>query len=89
MSCVIIVNVGVQIGVAASHQHVRAACGLFDVSHMLQTRVHGADRHTFMESLTVADVAGMKPGTGSLSLFTNEKGGIEDDLIVTNTNEGT
>ena len=41
-----------------------------------------------MESLTVADVKGLKPGTGCLSVFTNAKGGIEDDLIISKTKEG-
>ena len=38
-----------------------------------------------MESLTVADVRGLKPNTGTLTVFTNERGGIKDDLIVTNS----
>ena len=66
----------------------RKHASLFDVSHMLQTKVHGKHRFAFIESLTVADVAGLKDGTGALSLFTNNNGGIEDDLIVTNTKEG-
>ena len=55
---------------------------------MLQTKVHGKHRFAFMENLTVADVAGLKEGQGTLTLFTNEKGGIQDDLIVTNAREG-
>ncbi len=31
----------------------------------------------------VGDVAGLKDGTGSLSVFTNEKGGIIDDTVIT------
>ncbi|XP_076131901.1 aminomethyltransferase, mitochondrial [Alosa pseudoharengus] len=71
-----------------SHMHTREHCSLFDVSHMLQTKVHGKDRVKFMESLIVADVAELKDNQGSLSLFTNEKGGIMDDLIVTKTDQG-
>ncbi|XP_041954839.1 aminomethyltransferase, mitochondrial [Alosa sapidissima] len=71
-----------------SHMHTREHCSLFDVSHMLQTKVHGKDRIKFMESLIVADVAELKDNQGSLSLFTNEKGGIMDDLIVTKTDQG-
>jgi len=74
-------------GLSASHKHVRAACGLFDVSHMLQTRVYGRDRVALVESLTVADVAGLAEGTGCLTVFTNAQGGVEDDLIVTNAGE--
>ncbi|XP_062397076.1 aminomethyltransferase, mitochondrial [Sardina pilchardus] len=71
-----------------SHMHTREHCSVFDVSHMLQTKVHGKDRIKFMESLIVADVAELKDNQGSLSLFTNEKGGIMDDLIVTKTDQG-
>ena len=52
----------------------RTHCSLFDVSHMLQTRVWGRDRVAFMESLTTADVDKMAENTGSLTVFTNEKG---------------
>ncbi|NWR41684.1 GCST protein, partial [Regulus satrapa] len=51
----------------------------------LQTLVYGRDRIRFMESLVVGDIAELKPGQGTLTLLTNEKGGITDDLIVTNT----
>ena len=37
-----------------------------------------------MESLTVADVRNLKAKCGALTVFTNDQGGIEDDLIVTN-----
>ncbi|XP_017266700.1 aminomethyltransferase, mitochondrial [Kryptolebias marmoratus] len=72
----------------ASHVHTREHCSIFDVSHMLQTKVHGKDRVKFMESLVVADVEELKDNQGTLSLFTNEKGGIIDDLIVTKTDQG-
>ncbi|NWV60236.1 GCST protein, partial [Malurus elegans] len=52
-----------------------------------QTLVYGRDRVRFMESLVVGDIAELKPGQGTLTLLTNEKGGITDDLIVTNTSE--
>lgn len=55
---------------------------------MLQTEVHGKDRIAFMESLVTGDIGLLPPGTGSLTLFTNPKGGIIDDLIVNNTKEG-
>ncbi|XP_004581519.2 aminomethyltransferase, mitochondrial isoform X1 [Ochotona princeps] len=72
----------------ASHLHTRHHCSLFDVSHMLQSKIHGRDRVKLMESLVVGDIAELKPNQGTLSLFTNEAGGIVDDLIVTNTSEG-
>uniref|UniRef100_A0A3P8V0P4 Aminomethyltransferase n=1 Tax=Cynoglossus semilaevis TaxID=244447 RepID=A0A3P8V0P4_CYNSE len=72
----------------SSHMHTREHCSIFDVSHMLQTKVHGKDRVRFMESLVVADIAELKDNQGTLSLFTNENGGIMDDLIVTKTDQG-
>ncbi|KAG8436192.1 hypothetical protein GDO86_007338 [Hymenochirus boettgeri] len=72
----------------SSHLHTRQHCSLFDVSHMLQTKVLGKDRIVFMESLVVGDIGELKENQGTLSLFTNDKGGIIDDLIVNNTSEG-
>ncbi|XP_051915478.1 aminomethyltransferase, mitochondrial [Hippocampus zosterae] len=72
----------------SSHMHTREHCAIFDVSHMLQTKVHGKDRIRFMESLVVADISELKDNQGTLSLFTNDKGGITDDLIVTKTDQG-
>ncbi|KAF2358839.1 Glycine cleavage system T protein [Trinorchestia longiramus] len=76
-----------KIGVSASHTHVRTSCGLFDVSHMLQAEIRGSSRIQMLESLTVADIKSLKPNTGCLSVFTNDRGGIIDDLIITNTSE--
>ena len=52
---------------------------------MQQTKIHGKDRVEFIESLTVADVLGLPDNTGSLTVFTNDQGGIIDDLIVSKT----
>lgn len=61
----------------------RAAGSLFDVSHMCGLSLRGKHAIPFLEKLVVADVAGLKPGTGSLTVFTNEKGGAIDDSVVT------
>lgn len=71
-------------GIIPSHLHTRKHCSIFDVSHMLQTRIHGKDRFDFIESLTVADVRRLGENSGCLTVFTNPQGGIQDDLIVTN-----
>lgn len=75
-------------GIPASHHHTRTHASLFDVSHMLQTKVWGRDSVAFMESLVVGDVAGLADDHGTLTLFTNERGGIVDDLIVNKTSLG-
>ncbi|KAJ1968086.1 hypothetical protein H4R35_006523 [Dimargaris xerosporica] len=71
-------------GLVTSHQHTRTACSLFDVSHMAQVRVTGRDRVAFLEQLVVGDIQALKPGQMTLSLLTNENGGIIDDTVITN-----
>ncbi|XP_047320870.1 aminomethyltransferase, mitochondrial [Impatiens glandulifera] len=56
---------------------------LFDVSHMCGLSLKGKDTISFLEKLVVADVAGLAPGTGTLSVLTNEKGGAIDDTVIT------
>ena len=41
-----------------SHLHTRTNCSIFDVSHMLQTKVHGTDAIKYIESLVVSDIQG-------------------------------
>ena len=43
----------------------------------------GKDCISFLEKLVIADVAGLAPGTGTLTVFTNEKGGAIDDSVIT------
>ena len=45
--------------------------------------LQGKDAVPFLEGLVVGDVAGIPNGSGSLSVFTNEKGGIIDDTVIT------
>ncbi|GFO43960.1 aminomethyltransferase [Plakobranchus ocellatus] len=74
-------------GISEEHLHVREHVGIFDVSHMLQTRVVGKDRKAFMESMVVTDIEGLKDNQGTLTVFTNDQGGILDDLIINNTDK--
>jgi aminomethyltransferase len=71
-------------GVLAEHMHCRSQAALFDVSHMGQAMLTGATAAAAMERLVPGDVAGLKPGRQRYSLFTNEAGGILDDLMVAN-----
>jgi len=43
----------------------------------------GKDAVSFLEKLVVGDIRSIENGSGSLSVFTNEKGGIIDDTVVT------
>uniref|UniRef100_A0A0E0KVG4 Aminomethyltransferase, mitochondrial n=1 Tax=Oryza punctata TaxID=4537 RepID=A0A0E0KVG4_ORYPU len=61
----------------------RANGSLFDVSHMCGLSLQGRQAIPFLESLVVADVAALKDGTGTLTVFTNDRGGAIDDSVVT------
>ena len=75
-------------GVMAEHLHTRAAAGLFDVSHMGQVilRPRGSYEATALafESLMPVDVLAVQPGRQRYGLFTNDTGGILDDLMFAN-----
>ena len=43
----------------------------------------GKDAIKFLEGLVVGDIEGIPDGQGSLSVFTNEQGGIIDDTVIT------
>lgn len=75
------------LSVSASHLFTRSDASIFDVSHMLQTNVRGKDCISWFESICPVDLKGMPSGTGSLTVFLNEKGGIIDDLIVNKVTE--
>jgi len=69
-------------GVLAEHRHCRASAGLFDVSHMGQIRLDGPDAAAALESLVPVDVQGLAPGQQRYAFFTNDEGGLLDDLMV-------
>jgi aminomethyltransferase len=69
-------------GIIAEHLHTRAKASLFDVSHMGQVVLSGADIAAKFERLVPADIAGLRAGRVRYTMFTNERGGILDDLMV-------
>ncbi|MGF1629862.1 MAG: glycine cleavage system aminomethyltransferase GcvT [Kiloniellaceae bacterium] len=71
-------------GIMAEHRHAREAAALFDVSHMGQLRLEGADRIAALEALVPADLAGLALGRQRYSFFTNADGGLLDDLMISN-----
>lgn len=66
-----------------SHLWTRQHAGLFDVSHMLQQKIAGADVIPFLESITPTDFKQLKPWHNQLTVLLNTEGGIVDDTIVT------
>ena len=76
-------------GLIAEHRHTRKAAGLFDVSHMGQLRLQGANAAKAFESLMPVDVIGLSPGRQRYGLLLNEAGGVIDDLMFFNRGEAT
>ncbi len=75
------------LGIVKEHLHTRRAAGLFDVSHMGQVKLHGESSAAAMESLVPVDLIGLPEMKQRYALFTNERGGIMDDLMVTNAGD--
>ena len=77
------------LGLMKEHLHTRNGAGLFDVSHMGQVIVRPKsgdliDAAAALETLVPVDIVGLKEGRQRYALFTNDTGGIEDDLMVAN-----
>ena len=75
------------LGVLGEHLHTRSKAGLFDVSHMGQVTIRGNDPATALEALVPGNITGLGPGRIRYTQFTNEQGGILDDLMVTNRDD--
>nr|WP_295787366.1 glycine cleavage system aminomethyltransferase GcvT [Rhodoferax sp.] len=71
-------------GLMAEHHHTRKAAGLFDVSHMGQLRLVGADAAAAFETLIPVDVIDLPVGKQRYGLLINDEGGIIDDLMFFN-----
>ncbi|GAA6182009.1 glycine cleavage system aminomethyltransferase GcvT [Shimia sp. NS0008-38b] len=75
------------LGVMKEHLHTRASAGLFDVSHMGQVVLRGPSYEAAaqgFETLVPMDVMGLGVGRQRYGFFTNDAGGIEDDLMFAN-----
>jgi aminomethyltransferase len=75
------------LGILKEHLHTRSAAGLFDVSHMGQVEVRPKsgnmrDAAQALETVVSIDVIGLAPGRQHYAVFTNEAGGILDDLMI-------
>src|ERR1700710_274222 len=73
-------------GVLKEHLHTRASAGLFDVSHMGQIALHAKSGEVAdaARALVPQDIVAVAPGRQRYAQFTNETGGILDDLMVAN-----
>lgn len=74
-------------GLSKEHLHTRAVAGLFDVSHMGQIKLKGDNAAAALETLVPVDIVDLPPMKQRYALFTNEQGGVMDDLMVTNAGD--
>ncbi|WP_342070929.1 glycine cleavage system aminomethyltransferase GcvT [Yoonia algicola] len=77
-------------GVLQEHLHTRTKAGLFDVSHMGQVRVAGADYPSAaaaLERLIPVDVVDLPENRQRYGFLTNDAGGIRDDLMLANRDD--
>lgn len=71
-------------GVLAEHRQCRERAALFDVSHMGQIILGGRGAAEALEALVPVDLLDLAEGHQRYGFFTNEGGGIEDDLMIAN-----
>lgn len=75
-------------GVRQEHLHTRAQAGLFDVSHMGQLWLSGADAEAALEQLMPSDLAALPVGRQQYGLLTLPSGGVLDDLMISRQEGG-
>ncbi|MFQ3182956.1 MAG: aminomethyltransferase [Octadecabacter sp.] len=74
-------------GIMQEHIHTRVKAGLFDVSHMGQVIITGDDYASAalaLEALIPIDILGLQQDRQRYGFFTNNTGGIMDDLMIAN-----
>ncbi|WP_026556909.1 glycine cleavage system aminomethyltransferase GcvT [Arthrobacter sp. 35W] len=73
----------------AEHHAVRQSAGLFDLSHMGEVWVTGAEAAAFLDYALAGKISAMSVGKAKYSLICQEDGGIIDDLIVYRRGDST
>ncbi len=73
--------------IIGEHEAVREKVGIFDISHMGQFIVTGANSEGWLNRMLTNDISKISPGEGQYTLMLNEKGGVIDDLIAYRTGE--
>ncbi|MEM9632670.1 MAG: glycine cleavage system aminomethyltransferase GcvT [Pseudomonadota bacterium] len=74
-------------GIMGEHKQCREKAALFDVSHMGQVILKGENVAEKLETICPQAFTALKEGKARYSFFTNENGGIMDDLIVSNAGD--
>ena len=65
--------------IVEEHQAVRNNVGIFDISHMGQFIVDGANARDWLNRMLTNNVDKLDVGVGQYTFLLNERGGIIDD----------
>jgi aminomethyltransferase len=66
----------------AEHHAVRTTAGIFDISHMAEILVDGAQAGAFLDYALAGRLSAIATSQAKYSLLLNAEGGIIDDLVV-------
>ena len=69
-------------GIVDEHQAVRTACGVFDVSHMGEVLISGADAERYVNHIFTNDITRIDAGQILYGMMCYDNGGVVDDLLV-------
>src|SRR5215813_7979274 len=69
-------------GITAEHMAVRTSAGLFDVSHMGEIEIAGADALAAVQRISSNDASRLAIGQIQYSALTSPEGTFVDDLLV-------
>src|SRR5512135_2591720 len=69
-------------GILEEHRAVREAAGLFDIDHMGQFRVEGADALPYLQGLLTADLSPLQVNQAKYAILCYPDGGTVDDTFV-------
>jgi aminomethyltransferase len=74
-------------GVLAEHAAVRSHAGVFDVSHLGRFEVSGRGATALLQSQLCNDIGRVAPWRAQYTMALNDRGGVEDDIIVWHLDE--
>jgi len=75
-------------GIVDEVRAVRESVGVFDISHMGRFFISGKDAFGVLQKLTTNNLGKLSPGKVQYNLFTNERGGVKDDVTIYMLSDG-
>ncbi len=76
-------------GIVDEHHAVRKSGGMFDISHMGQFVIYGADAANWLDTMLTNNIQKLGIGQGQYTFLLNDRGGVIDDLIAYRIEDAT